>query len=66
VTNPADRYHLILISAGRPVAHGWWGRELTARAQFTTWVGAWGNPGARVTLIDQETGDVLEDWSAAD
>jgi hypothetical protein len=59
--NP-DRFHLTLTTAGRPVAQGWWASEPTARAKFTEWVGAWGSPGARVTLTDETTGVVLTEW----
>jgi len=55
------RFHLTLTSAGRPVAHGWWGSEATARSKFAEWVG---RPvaDARVTLVDEETGETIDDW----
>ncbi|MER5843667.1 hypothetical protein ABT099_25930 [Streptomyces prasinus] len=59
--NP-DRFHVTLASAGRPVQHGWWASEATARAKFREWVGEWGLPGARITLVDEETGRVLTTW----
>jgi hypothetical protein len=60
-----DRYHLLLASAGRPVQHGWWAREETARAKFTRWVGEYGAlPDARVTLTDEETSETLTTWPA--
>ena len=60
--NP-DRYHLTLTSTGRPVMHGWWGSETVARAQCSTWIGSWGElPGARIELVDEETGAVLTTW----
>lgn len=58
------RYHLLLTAAGRPVQHGWWGSEVTARAKFKEWVGDWGKPGQRVTLVDEATGAVLTTWPA--
>lgn len=58
----AERYHLTLSSAGRPVMQGWWAEESTARTQFRSWVGEHGLPGARIVLVDEETGDVLETW----
>lgn len=62
VVNP-DRFHLTLTSAGRPVQHGWWASEVTARRKFTAWIGEHGNlPGARVTLVDEETGATLTAW----
>jgi hypothetical protein len=60
----SDRFHLLLSSAGRPVQHGWWASEMTARAKFTRWTVQHGSlPDARVTLADEETGSVLTDWS---
>lgn len=56
------RYHLTLTSAGAAVAHGWWGSETVARGKFTEWVGDWGRPGARITLVDEETGETLTTW----
>ncbi|MEV7793393.1 hypothetical protein AB0O68_15580 [Streptomyces sp. NPDC087512] len=59
----AERYQVTVTSAGRPAIHGWWGREETARAAFTKWIGEYGNlPDARVTLMDEETGTVLTTW----
>ncbi|WP_171110579.1 MULTISPECIES: hypothetical protein [unclassified Streptomyces] len=63
--NPDERYHLTLTSAGRPVQHGWWAVEETARRKFTAWVGDWGKPGARITLTDEETRAVLTEWPGA-
>ncbi|MBX9399407.1 hypothetical protein K4749_39170 [Streptomyces sp. TRM72054] len=58
------RYHLLLAAGGRPVQHGWWGSGETARAKFRRWVGEYGSmPGARLTLTDEVTGDVLATWS---
>ncbi|MFI9824433.1 hypothetical protein ACIHFC_28875 [Streptomyces sp. NPDC052013] len=56
------RYHLTLVTAGRPVAHGWWASETVAWGKFTAWVGDWGRTGARITLTDEETGVVLTAW----
>ena len=58
--NPS-RFHLTLFSAGRVVQHGWWGDESTARGKFRDWVGS-GVRDARVTLVDEETGTVLDEW----
>jgi hypothetical protein len=58
-----ERYHLLLAAAGRPIQHGWWASEATARRKFTSWVGEYGSmPGARVTLTDEETGSTLTSW----
>lgn len=56
------RYHLTLTSDGRPVMHGWWASEATARRKFTAWVGERGQLGARVTLVDEETGETVAAW----
>jgi hypothetical protein len=56
------RYHLLLTSAGRPTMHGWWAKEATARDKFTDWIGLSEGPDARVTLVDEDTGETLEDW----
>ncbi|MEU3957578.1 hypothetical protein AB0F45_35715, partial [Streptomyces achromogenes] len=40
------RYHLLLTMDGRPVQHGWWNREETARDKFRRWIGErGGRPG---------------------
>jgi hypothetical protein len=58
-----ERYHVTLSSAGRPVQHGWWENEATARRKFASWIGEWGTvDGAQVTLVDEETGAVLTEW----
>ncbi|MFI6032933.1 hypothetical protein ACIBBD_01885 [Streptomyces sp. NPDC051315] len=58
-----SRFHLLLTSAGRPVQHGWWESEATARRKFSSWIGEYGNlPDARVTLTDEATGTLLTTW----
>jgi hypothetical protein len=64
-SNQPGRYRLTLTAAGRPSMRGWWGSEGVARAKFTSWVGDWGVPGARVTLVDEQTGDELDSWPGA-
>jgi hypothetical protein len=59
--NP-DRYHVTLTSDGRPAMHGWWGSESVARRKVTAWIGHWGRPGARITLVDEDTGATLTTW----
>ncbi|MEU7428597.1 hypothetical protein [Streptomyces sp. NPDC040750] len=57
------RFHLLLASCGRPVQHGWWNREATARDKFRRWIGAYGDmPDAGITLTDDETTRVLAAW----
>ncbi|MGQ3551673.1 hypothetical protein [Streptomyces rochei] len=57
------RYRVTVTVEGRPLMHGWWGSETTARRKFTAWVGEHGSrPGARVTLTDEETGETLTEW----
>jgi Zn/Cd-binding protein ZinT len=58
----ASRYHLLLEDGGRPVQHGWWDDETVARRKLAAWVGEWGRLGVRVTLVDEETGETLDDW----
>src|ERR1051325_6493514 len=58
--NPS-RYHVTLSSAGRPVQHGWWGSESTARSKSRDWVGS-GGADARVGLVDEGTGGALHEW----
>lgn len=62
----AGRYHLTLTAAGRPVMHGWWSSESTARDQFRSWVGEHGLPGARIVLVDEEAGEELASWPDGD
>lgn len=62
VVDHPERFHLTLTSAGLPSMQGWWASEATAREQFKVWVGNWGRPGARITLVDEETGTVLTEW----
>lgn len=58
-----ERFHLTLASAGRPVMHGWWASESTARKKHRDWIGEHGNlPAARITLVDEETGETLTTW----
>ena len=58
-----QRYHLTLTSAGRPVMQGWWADRATADDKFRRWIGEHGSvDGARVTLVDEETGVVLTTW----
>ncbi|MFF5553844.1 hypothetical protein [Streptomyces olivaceoviridis] len=50
-------------SGGRPVQHGWWHREEVARDKFRRCVSDYSStPGARVSLFDDETGQVLATW----
>lgn len=60
---PDGRFHLTLAAAGRPVMHGWWESEATARRKWAAWIGEHGSvPGARITLVDEETGTTLTTW----
>jgi hypothetical protein len=56
------RYHLTLTADGRPVLHGWWDSETTARRKFRSMVGEYGRDGVRITLVDEETSDELASW----
>lgn len=61
-----QRYRLTLTLDGHPVMRGWWPAESVARRQHTEWVGGWGRPGARVVLVDEETGETLAIWPDED
>lgn len=63
---PPGRYRVTLHAAGRTVAHGWWDSEPAARDKCTEWIGDWGQPGARITLTDEETGETLTEWPDSD
>lgn len=56
------RFHLTLTRDGSPAMHGWWGSEAVARAKVVEWVGDWGVPGVRITLVDEDTGETLTEW----
>lgn len=59
----AGRYRLTLAADGRPAMHGWWADRATADRKFRTWIGEHGSvAGARVTLVDEETGTVIHRW----
>ncbi|KOX32770.1 hypothetical protein ADL07_11365 [Streptomyces sp. NRRL F-4707] len=59
----AGRYRVTVTTGGQPLIQGWWGSEVIARRKFTAWVGEHGDrPGARVTLVDEETGETLTEW----
>ncbi|MDT0387846.1 hypothetical protein [Streptomyces dubilierae] len=62
MSSDEERFHLTLTRADRPAMQGWWRDEGTARDRFRDWVGSWGLPGARITLVDEETGAELERW----
>jgi hypothetical protein len=62
LVDDAGRYHLTLALDGRWVMDGWWWRESTAVDQFRGIVGKHGRPGARVVLVDTETGEQLASW----
>ncbi|MEU1275298.1 hypothetical protein [Streptomyces sp. NPDC005799] len=65
MSTPVDprRFHLTLSGTGGPIMHGWWRREVTAHSKFSSWVGSWGRPGTRITLVDEQEGAVLTSWS---
>ncbi|GHJ04850.1 hypothetical protein TPA0906_67150 [Streptomyces olivaceus] len=59
----AGRYRVTVTTAGDPLIQGWWGDETVARRKFSSWVGEHGSrAGARVTLVDEETGERLTEW----
>jgi len=68
MTGPApdpQRFHLTVSATGRPVMHGWWSRETTARDKFRDWIGAYGRmPAAHVLLVERIGADerLVESW----
>lgn len=59
---PPGRYQLSLVVDGRTVADGWWDRRKTADGRMTDWIGLHGRAGARLTLVDTETGARIRSW----
>ncbi|MGW6928038.1 hypothetical protein ACWGA9_43395 [Streptomyces sp. NPDC054950] len=56
-------YKVTLLVDERPVMEGWWEERATAERKYLAWIGEHGSrAGARVTLADEETGDVLTSW----
>jgi hypothetical protein len=59
-----ERYHLTLATREQPVMHGWWSDRATADRKHAAWKREHGSvDGARVTLVDEETGETLTTWS---
>ncbi|MFG3127303.1 hypothetical protein ACGFZU_06335 [Streptomyces tendae] len=59
----AGRYRVTVTTGGQPLIQGWWDDETVARRKVASWIGEHGSrSGARVTLTDEETGDVLTEW----
>ncbi|MEU9558003.1 hypothetical protein [Streptomyces fumanus] len=56
------RYHLLLTTADRPTAHGWWDDDAVARSKAGRWIGQYGRDDARITLTDEGTGETLTEW----
>ncbi|MGX1221977.1 hypothetical protein [Streptomyces ambofaciens] len=57
------RYRVTVTTDGQPLLQGWWAVEAVARRKVASWIGEHGSrPGARVTLVDEETGTVLTEW----
>jgi hypothetical protein len=60
--DPTGRYRLTLDFDGATIATGWWEKRVNAERKFTSWVGDHGRDGARITLVDTGTGDVVKSW----
>ncbi|MGW5477727.1 hypothetical protein [Streptomyces sp. NPDC004008] len=60
--NDPSRFHLTLTLDGERVLDGWWSSEQTSRRQWASTVGKYGRDGARITLVDTETGEQLASW----
>ncbi|MGX1116379.1 hypothetical protein RKD37_001742 [Streptomyces ambofaciens] len=62
----AGRYRVTVTTDGQPLLRGWWTDETVARRKYTSWIGEHGSrPGARVILVDEETGKTLTEWPDA-
>ncbi|WP_109030193.1 hypothetical protein [Streptomyces rubrogriseus] len=59
----AGRYRVTVTIDGEPLLQGWWDDEMVARGKYTSWIGEHGSRlGARVTLVDEGTGETLTEW----
>lgn len=59
----ADRFHLTLTIDGKPARHGWWGNPHVADDKFRDWVSeCTGRAGSHVTLVDEATGTLVQQW----
>ncbi|MFJ9026268.1 hypothetical protein ACIRPU_40835 [Streptomyces sp. NPDC102259] len=57
------RYKVTLLVDERPVMQGWWEERATADRKYLAWIGEHGSrAGARVTLTDETTNDVVRSW----
>jgi hypothetical protein len=60
-----ERFHLILSAGGRPVMHGWWGKQSTSEQEYLSWIGSWGRiDGARIVLAERAVDgeQVIASW----
>lgn len=63
MTDPRERFHLTLSTAGRAVMHGWWPDEATADRKWKRWRREFVDmPNVSVTLIDTADGRVIHRW----
>lgn len=56
------RYELTFAADDAIVATGWWNLHATAEEKFRDWVGDHGRDGARITLVDTETEQMIKSW----
>lgn len=62
MSDPPGRYRVSLTIDSIHIADGWWNSRTIAEKKFTNWVGEQGRDGARIELVDTETGGVLKAW----
>lgn len=62
MTDPAGRYRLSVKLGDRQPITGWWNSLSTAERKWVSWVGEYGRDGNRITLVDTESGTVLQIW----
>jgi hypothetical protein len=61
--DPAGRYRLTFAIDGSTVMAGWWEKVGNAEGKFAAWKRDHdGIAGARITLVDTETGETLTSW----
>ena len=62
----AGRYRVTVEVDGQPVIQGWWDEHTTAGAKCARWIVRHGaRPGARITLVDEGTGETVTSWPPA-
>ena len=65
-TPAAGRYRVTVEVDGQPVIRGWWDEGTVADGKVIRWIGRHGGrAGARITLVDEGTGETVTSWPPA-